>query len=157
MIQIISISFQISGAVILLLWCLRGAKIDHIIEKCFPGSNTVSRDDNNNCILSKERLQKAAREVYTNVLAFVDLIIGYLTTYFITDTLTPVCASILTIFITAVLIAINYIIAWRLSIWKYPNDVVVSYSVLEKHNVDTIITNKEIEDLWNSPSDSDNT
>ena len=51
MIQVVSISLQLSGAVILLLWCLKGTSKEQIVRKYFPGSNTVKRDDEDNCVL----------------------------------------------------------------------------------------------------------
>lgn len=94
MIQILSISLQLSGAVILLLWCLKGASKEQVVRKYFPGSNTVKRDDEDNCKLSKEKLQAITSEVYVNALAFVDLIIGYLIAYFVKDTYSPVIAVV---------------------------------------------------------------
>lgn len=77
MIQVVSISFQLAGAVILLLWSIRGAKRDKIIAKCFPGSDIIDRDKENNCIIEKNRIQRAAREIYLNIFAFLDVIVGY--------------------------------------------------------------------------------
>ena len=54
MIQILSISLQLSGAVILLLWCLKGASKEQVVRKYSPGSNTAKRDDEDNCRLSTE-------------------------------------------------------------------------------------------------------
>lgn len=147
MIQVISISLQLTGAVILLLWCLKGANKEQIIRKYFPGSNTVKRDDDDNCVLNKEKLQAITSEVYVNALAFVDLIIGYLIAYFVTDTFEPMVAVVLTILLTAVLIISEHIIARKLAACKYPNDIVIPYSNLEKYGVDTFATDKEVSDM----------
>ena len=53
MVQIISIAFQLAGALILLMWSIRGARKIAIIERCFPGSNIVERDEENNCTIEK--------------------------------------------------------------------------------------------------------
>ena len=148
MIQIISISLQLSGAVILLLWCLRGASKEQVVRKYFPGSNTVKRDDENNCTLSKERLQEITSEVYVNALAFVDLILGYLIAYFIQNTIEPIVAVILTVLLTISLIVIERVVARKLAEMKYPKDLVIPYSFLAKYGVDTFITNKEIDDMF---------
>ncbi len=154
MIQVISISLQLAGAVILLLWCLKGASKEQIVRKYFPGSNTVERDEKDNCVLRKEKLQSITSEVYVNVLAFVDLIAGYLSAYFIKETFVPVVAVALTVFITIVLIACEYRIARRFAAYKYPSDMVVPYDYLKKYGVDTFATNKEIDDMWNEVFDS---
>jgi len=147
MIQIISISLQLSGAVILLLWCLKGASKEQIVRKYFPGSNIAKRDDNDNCVLSKEKLQSITSEVYVNALAFVDLIIGYLSAYFVKETFVPVVAVALTAFLTAILIAFEYIIAGKFAAHKYPEDMIIPYSYLKEHGVETFMTGKEVHDM----------
>ena len=149
MIQIISISLQLSGAVILLLWCLKGASKEQIVRKYFPGSNTVKRDDEDNCVLSKEKLQSITSEVYVNALAFVDLIIGYLSAYFVKGTFIPIAAVALTALLTTALIACEYVIARKFAAYKYPADMIIPYSYLEKYGVDTFATDKEVNDMLN--------
>lgn len=147
MIQIFSISLQLSGAVILLLWCLRGASKEQVVRKYFPGSNTVKRDDDDNCVLSKEKLQAISSEVYVNALAFVDLIVGYLIAYFVKDTYSPVVAVVFTVLITSALIIFERFVARKLAAKKYPKDIVIPYSYLEKYGVDTFATDKEVNDM----------
>ena len=69
--------FQLSGALLLLLNCIKSGK-ESVIKNCFPGSNVVERDENNNCKIPKEKLQESAHKIYLNIVAFVDLVIGYL-------------------------------------------------------------------------------
>ena len=149
MIQILSISLQLSGAVILLLWCLKGASKEQVVRKYFPGSNTVKRDDEDNCKLSKEKLQLITSEVYVNASAFIDLILGYLIAYFVKDTYSPGIAVVLTVILTSALIVFERLIARKLAEKKYSHDLVIPYSYLEKYGVDTFITNKEIDDMLN--------
>lgn len=149
MIQILSISLQLAGAVILLLWCLKGASKEQVVRKYFPGSNTVKRDDEDNCILSKEKLQLITSEVYVNASAFIDLILGYLIAYFVEDTYSPGIAVVLTIILTSVLIVFERFVASKLAAKKYSKDLVIPYSYLEKYGVDTFITNKELDDMLN--------
>ncbi len=147
MIEIISISFQLSGAIILLLWCLNGAKKEQIIREYFPGSNTIKRDDDDNCILSKDRLQMITKEVYVNVMAFGNLIIGYLLTYFAVRTCTPVYAIGLTVFLVVIIIAVEELLAKLFAAMKYSKDIIVPYDLLEKYGVDTFATDKEVSDM----------
>ena len=149
MIQVVSISLQLSGAVILLLWCLKGTSKEQIVRKYFPGSNTVKRDDEDNCVLKKEKLQSITSEVYVNALAFVDLIIGYLSAYFAKDTFIPIVAVALTVLITTILIVGEYVIARKFAAYKYPSDMIIPYSYLEKYDVDTFSTDKEVNDMLN--------
>ncbi len=131
----------------MLLWCLKGAKKEQIIRKYFPGSNTIKRDDDDNCILSKERLQAITKEVYVNVLAFVDLIIGYLLAYFAVGIYTPVFATGLTVLLVVVIIAVEELFAKRFAVIKYSKDLIVPYDLLEKYGVDTFATDKEVSDM----------
>ncbi len=147
MIQFISISFQLSGAVILLLWCLKGANKEQVIQKYFPGSSIVTRDDEDNCILVKEKLQAIASEVYINALAFIDLIVGYLVSYFTASTYPPIVAVILTILTTVAIIFFERLIAKILAKRKYSVDLVIPYSYLEKYDVSTFTTDKEVKEM----------
>ena len=66
------LAFQLSGALVLLLNCMKGGK-EAVIRNCFPGTNVVERDENNNCKIEKEKLQKSAHNIYLNIIAFADL------------------------------------------------------------------------------------
>lgn len=68
--------FQLAGALILMINSLNGSK-EAVIRNCFPGSNIVERDDDDNCVLPKEDLRNSALKIYLNITAFFDLVIGY--------------------------------------------------------------------------------
>lgn len=71
------LAFQLSGALLLLLNSVKSGKAS-VIKNCFPGSNVVERDENNNCKVPREKLQKSAHEICLNIVAFLYLSIGYL-------------------------------------------------------------------------------
>ena len=75
-IYILSISFQVSGGLILLLWSFGRTK-EKVFQLYFPGSNIVERDENNKVCLDKKKLRKKAVNIYMNRFAFICLIIGY--------------------------------------------------------------------------------
>ena len=152
--QIFSISFQLTGAIILLLWCLKGAKKENIIKRYFPGSNVIERDDENNCILYKDKLRVASREVYINIVAFCDLIVGYGLSFYADQSDNKTVAFITSMIITAVLLVVEYMIAHLISVLRYKEDIIEKYEVLEKYGVDTIVTNKEIDDMFNEMMDN---
>ena len=56
------LAFQVSGALLLLLNCIKGGK-KSVIKNCFPGSNVVERDEKNNCKIPKEKLQESAHKI----------------------------------------------------------------------------------------------
>lgn len=68
--------FQLSGALLLLLNGMKSRK-EEVIKNCFQGSDEIECDENNNCRIPKEKLQKSAHKIYMNIVAFVDLVIGY--------------------------------------------------------------------------------
>lgn len=147
--QIFSISFQLAGAIILLLWCLKGAKKENIIKRYFPGSNVIERDDDNNCVLHKDKLRMVSREVYINIIAFCDLIIGYGLSFYASQSERKLTALMISMAITTVLLAFEYLVTHIVSIMVFKEDLIKKYDELEKYDVDTIITNKEIEDIFN--------
>ena len=145
--QIFSIAFQLAGAIILLLWCLQGARLDNVIEKYFPGSNIAKRDDENNCVLEKGRLRKISRDIYINIFAFFDLIVGYSLSFYDTSNESKTKALLITMLITFIIIGIEYLISHVISICRFKANLTVKYDELEKFNVDTDITNKELDDM----------
>ena len=70
------LALQVAGALVLLLNNINGSR-EAVIRSCFPGSNTVKRDNDNNCVLPCEKLQRSAHAIYLNIVAFFDLVIGY--------------------------------------------------------------------------------
>ena len=125
-IMVASFSFQISGAVILLLWSLK--KCDKTIkQKCIDGgSNWIEFGDSGKSYttLSKDELQENARIVYLNIAAFMDIIIGYTCAIFIED----VClfkwqVLLLVIVSTIIIIALEKLIVNTTAKLKYSRDV----------------------------------
>lgn len=147
MIFIGMLAFQLAGALILLLNCIVGNK-KAVIRNCFPGSNFVERDDEDNCIIPKEKLQKSAHVLYLNIVAFADLVIGYLIASF-----SPVSTSsdeytvLGVIGATAVLLLLEYFLSQWLSRKLYAEDMKIQYKALKKNGVDTVATEKEINDI----------
>ena len=56
---ILMLAMQLSGGLILLLNGLKTSRMS-VIQNCFPGSNIIGRDDENYCVIPKERMQKSA-------------------------------------------------------------------------------------------------
>lgn len=139
--------FQLSGALILLLNSVKCGK-ESIIKNCFPGSNVVERDENNNCKIEKEKLQKSAHNTYLNMIAFVDLTVGYILAVFSPTSTTKICLVLLAVIVfTCVLLFLEYILALFYAKIKYANDMEIPFKNLD--GVDTIITNKEIDAILN--------
>lgn len=140
--------FQLSGALILLLNSVKCRK-ERIIKNCFPGSNIVERDENNNCKIEKEKLQKSAHNTYLNMIAFVDLVVGYVLAVFSPTSSTEICLVLLEVILfTCILIFAEYKFSLICAKIIYANDMVIPFKNLD--GVDTVFTNKEIEDSFNN-------
>lgn len=150
MLYIFMLATQLTGALILLLNSLKCGK-KAVIKNCFPGSNVVERDENNNCVIPKEKLQKSAHEIYLNIVAFADLVIGYVLSAVAPDS-TSECAVFGVLVVTAVLLTVEYNGSRCVACAVYAKDEKVPYSDLEKNEVDTVLTGSDCEEMWNAPS-----
>lgn len=143
------LAFQLAGALILLLNCVKGNR-KTVVRNCFPGSNVVERDDNDNCVITKEKLQASAHTLYLNIAAFTDLVVGYLIAAFSpVSTFGIACTVLGVIGTTVVLLMFEYYLCRWIAKTVYAKDMKIKYSELEENGVDTIITNREIEDMFN--------
>ena len=138
--------FQLSGALLLLLNCIKSGK-ESVIKNCFPGSNVVERDENNNCKIPKEKLQESAHKIYLNIVAFVDLVIGYLFAAFSPTADVQIELVLVKVIVTTViLLVLEYYFICLFAKRIYAKDISVPFDELE--GVDTTVTKQEIEDLF---------
>ena len=119
------------------------------MRNCFPGSNVVERDDNDICVIPKEKLQASAHNLYLNIAAFADLVAGYLIAAFSPVSTFGTAYTVLgAVVTTVVLLLLEYYLCRLVAKTVYTKDMKVEYSELEEDGVDTIITNKEIDDMF---------
>lgn len=147
MIKIWAVSLQLSGALLLLLWSIKGATYESIKDKYFPGSNIASRDENNKCTLEKKRLRQIAKEAHLNIIAFIDLVIGYILSFFETSVINAGKAAFTMVLITIGILIVEQILAYIVALLRFRKDVLEDYSNL--NGVDTEATEKEIIELAN--------
>ena len=139
--------FQLSGALILLLNSVKCRK-ERIIKNCFPGSNVVERDENNNCKIEKEKLQKSAHNTYLNMIAFINLVVGYILAVFSPTSTTEICLVLIEVILfTCILLGAEYKLTLDCAKIIYANDMVIPFKNLD--GVDTVATNKEIDEILN--------
>lgn len=139
--------FQLSGALILLLNSVKCSK-ERIIKNCFPGSNVIERDENDNCKIEKEKLQKSAHNTYLNMIAFVDLVVGYVLAVFSPTSSTEICLVLVEVILfTCILLGVEYKLTLDCAKNIYANDLVIPFKNLD--GVDTVITEKEIDEIFN--------
>ena len=138
--------FQLSGALLLLLNCIKSGK-DAVIKNCFPGSNIVERDENNNCKIPREKLQESAHKIYLNIVAFVDLVIGYLFAVFSPTADVQIELVLVEVIVaTVILLMLEYYISRFCAKRIYAKDISIPFDELE--GVDTTVTEQEIVDLF---------
>ena len=138
--------FQLSGALLLLLNCIKSGK-ESVIKNCFPGSNVVERDENNNCKIPREKLQESAQKIYVNVVAFMDLVIGYLLAAFSPTTDVQIGLILVEVIVaTTLLLMLEYYSSRFCAKKIYAKDISVSYDELD--GVDTFITKQESDDMF---------
>lgn len=139
------LAFQLSGALLLLLNSVKSGKAS-VIKNCFPGSNVVERDENNNCKVPREKLQKSAHEIYLNIVAFLYLFIGYLFAAFCPTTGVRIgLVTVKMIALTFALLVFGYYFSRFCAKRIYSEDISIPYDKLE--GVDTNITNQEVDDI----------
>ena len=149
MLFVCMLAFQLAGALILLLNVVKGNK-NAVIKNCFPGSNIADRDDDNNCVIPKDKLQGSAHAIYLNIVAFADLVVGYLIAAFSSVATYETCHTVLGVVGgTVVLLLVEYYVSLLIAKLVYAQDIIKPYSELEGYGVDTNITNKEIDDMFN--------
>ena len=138
--------FQLSGALLLLLNCIKSGK-ESVIKNCFPGSNVVERDENNNCKIPKEKLQESAHKIYLNIVAFAELVIGYLFAAFSPTADVQIELVLAKVIVaTVILLVLEYYFSYFCAKRIYAKDISVPFDELE--GVDTTVTKQEIEDLF---------
>lgn len=128
-IKVASFSFQISGAAILLLWAV--GSIDVKIKRMCLENNGMLMGEfdelETSVVLDKSDLQKNAVTVYRNIVALIDVIIGYTLAIFVSETSMPnwiiLCAVIV---LTIIILGLELgVISWLVR-RKYPANLKVA-------------------------------
>ena len=78
---LISLALQVSGALILILFCW-GNTERRVLNTIFSATSSVHREDDNTVIVSRDKLIRAHKNVLLNRTAFILIAIGYLLSLF---------------------------------------------------------------------------
>ena len=133
----------------MLLNCVKGTK-EAVIKNCFPGSNIVERDDDNNCTIPKEKMRESAHKIYRNIVAFGDLVIGYAIAAFSPISLYRIGYTLLFVSAgTLIMLIAEYYLTKLVAQLIYAKDEIVPYEYLAANGVETTITNAEIDAICN--------
>ena len=144
---------QLSGAIILLFNNIVGTK-KRVIKNCFSGSNYIERDVDNNCIIEKRRLRRSASRIYINIIAFVNLVVGYSVAALNPQINDAGGQVVCIVIIVALVLSITEIGAcFFASVLLYAKDLKVPYSELECIDISTNLIPSEIEEILNREID----
>lgn len=128
LVKVASFSFQIAGAAILLLWAV-GSIDAKIKSMCLENNGMLIGEFDElgtSVVLDKSDLQKNAVTVYRNIVALIDVIIGYTLAIFVLETSVSnwivLCGVIV---LTAIILGIELMTVSRLVRHKYPSNMKV--------------------------------
>ena len=107
---VLSIAFQLSGAVLLTIrfW---GKRKNEILQQYFNSSEIICRDDGEEVVLRKEKLQKIFKEIYLTRFSFIYIVIGYVLSIF-DMSISKCCAILIILFVTLLLILLAHFFAF---------------------------------------------
>ena len=77
MIYLMSLALQVSGALILIIFCW-GNTEHRVLNTIYPANSSVHREDDDTVVISKEKLFKAHKALLLNRNGFVFIALGYL-------------------------------------------------------------------------------
>ncbi len=144
---VLSLAFQIAGAVLLIIRYLGKTK-QRVIEDYYPGTGVASTDDNENAILDVSRVRDCVKNIYANRTAFFYIAIGYALSIF--SDKGCACDIILLIAIlgmTIVLIIGEMTIGNLLSKHLYKEDILIPYNKISQQ-IPRFATEKDIKAMF---------
>lgn len=142
----VSITLQVSGSILLLLFYFRGKTKDIAIHEYFPGSNIARRDEHNNITLGKEKLQEAVVLIYKNRIAFVMLACGYLIGIFGRNDGHDLAIAGSVVAMTVFVIWLINVICRLVAQKRYQADEVIPYDSIKDY-ADTTVSPAEIDEI----------
>ncbi len=146
---VLSIAFQLSGAVLLTIrfW---GKRKNEILQQYFNSSESICRDDGEEVVLRKEKLQKIFKEIYLTRFSFIYIVLGYILSVF-NMSISKCCAILIILLVTLLLILLAHFVCFLICKVKYSKDLKIPYDeAVEKGNAVQEMTKKDIDDIIDS-------
>lgn len=110
LIYLLSLSLQVSGALILIVFCW-GNTERRVLNTIFSANANVHREDDDTVIISREKLIRAHKNVLLNRTAFILIAIGYLLSLFGTNEgVCPWVGLVIVLMLSVILVAIGVLI-----------------------------------------------
>lgn len=147
----LSISLQLSGALILLLWCFSKVS-NNVLDMCFPGVVFAKRNENGELYIAKEMIRQKVKTIFLNVWAFIYIALGYLTSVFAENDMDqPWYKLILIVAMTALFLVIAYFASQYISAAWGKVDRILTEEEIEKYDIPSEATDDEILNLFVNP------
>ena len=150
LLYILSISFQVSGALLLMKYSLSSNR-EKVIKR-FINKNMITKDYDGNIIYDKKELKETFKIAYLNKLSFLYITLGYLMNVFgKTDDSQLLFVIIGIVFFTLLFMILAYFSVYLIiKFSKNVNDVLTEKEMV-KYKIDpniSTITKKEMNDIF---------
>jgi len=145
----VSISLQLSGALLLLLWSFsKWSK--NVLNMCFPGIIFAERKDNGDVYIGKDIVRSKVKTIILNVCAFFYIAAGYLLPIFSDDHIENQWLTLgIIVLFTIIFLICAHLIAKLVSVRWIKTDRVLTDDEIKEYNIPTYATEQEILDLLN--------
>lgn len=133
-ITILSFSFQIAGALILLSWTISNLDKKVVLEHLAQHDGLILKKEDNEMKveLKKDKLQAVTVVRYKNFFAAVNISIGYTCAIFAQNTdYSKSCTFLMVVMLTALIILAEFSLAKHIAKKMYPNDLLLSDSEIK--------------------------
>lgn len=151
LIYFMSLALQVSGALILIIFCW-GNTEHRVINTIYPANSSVHREDDDTVIISKEKLFKAHKTVLLNRNAFVFIAAGYLISLFGTSEGVDRWAGLIIVIISSIaLVAVGVLASHIIAKVCNRKDRVYEYEDLcskLENDVSTNVIKSEIDEIF---------
>lgn len=150
LIYLLSLSLQVSGALILILFCW-GKTERRVLNTIYSATSSIHRENDNTVIIDKEKLYKAHKEVLLNRNAFIFIAVGYLLSLF--GTSEGIChwiGFVIVLIVSVLLVGVGVLLAHTIAKISNRNDRRYTFedlcSKLDK-DVDTNMIDSDIDEI----------
>ena len=150
LIYLLSLSLQVSGALILILFCW-GKTERRVLNTIYSATSTIHREEDNTVVISKEKLYKSHKEVLLNRNAFIFIAVGYLLSLF--GTSEGIChwiGFVIVLIVSVLLVGVGVLLAHTIAKISNRNDRRYTFedlcSKLDK-DVDTNMIDSDIDEI----------
>lgn len=143
----LSISLQLSGALLLLLWSFSKMS-KNVLNMCFPGIIFAERKENGDVYIGRDIIRSKVKTILLNICAFCYIDAGYLLPVFSDDSVKNQWFTFgLIIVLTILFIVSAYLISIFVSVIWIRKDRILTEDEIAEYNIPTYATEQEILDL----------